>query len=548
MAQPGTMPNRMASLNQHLICANAITGSSTMGNGRLIRSMAAVSQLLKTRAFAPLLVILVLMTSVGAVLAAGAVWSRPDESTHPALTLPPLKQVQATGQIKEFELDVGRTGWELAPGKTVDAYAYNGQVPGPELRVTEGDTVRVTVKNALQEPTTVHWHGVEVPVGMDGVLGLSQAPIQPGDTFTYEFVAIPAGTRWYHAHANELAQQGGGLVGALIIEPRDPQPQSARPDREFTLVSGEWVTSSTTAPTGPMLMPTPGSAGGMDSMMGQGAGPMAQGVGRLNYDTFTLNGKTYSAAPPLMVRQGERVRLRLINANATDTQIFALPGHRLSVTHTDGNVLQQPVQVEAVPLGVGERADVEFVADNPGRWQLEAFMPALSSQGEVVPLSDIVYEGHEADAAQDFAPDAQVRIASYANFGGPPHPDPPDRVYELTLSGGVMMGMGSPTNWTINGKNYPNTDPLEVHLGQRVRLKLLNMSMEDHPMHLHGHTFQVVAANGRAIDGPLKDTLTVRHMEQYEIEFVADNPGDWLFHCHNLVHMGGGLMTEIHYR
>jgi multicopper oxidase len=108
--------------------------------------------------------------------------------------------------------------------------------------------------------------------------------------------------------------------------------------------------------------------------------------------------------------------------------------------------------------------------------------------------------------------------------------------------------MGSPTNWTINGKNYPNTDPLEVHLGQRVRLKLLNMSMEDHPMHLHGHTFQVVAANGRAIDGPLKDTLTVRHMEQYEIEFVADNPGDWLFHCHNLVHMGGGLMTEIHYR
>jgi len=345
-----------------------------------------------------------------------------------------------------------------------------------------------------------------------------------------------------------LAQQGGGLVGALIIEPRDPQPQSARPDREFTLVSGEWVTSSTTAPTGPMLMPTPGSAGGMDSMMGQGAGPMAQGVGRLNYDTFTLNGKTYSAAPPLMVRQGERVRLRLINANATDTQIFALPGHRLSVTHTDGNVLQQPVQVEAVPLGVGERADVEFVADNPGRWQLEAFMPALSSQGEVVPLSDIVYEGHEADAAQDFAPDAQVRIASYANFGGPPHPDPPDRVYELTLSGGVMMGMGSPTNWTINGKNYPNTDPLEVHLGQRVRLKLLNMSMEDHPMHLHGHTFQVVAANGRAIDGPLKDTLTVRHMEQYEIEFVADNPGDWLFHCHNLVHMGGGLMTEIHYR
>ncbi len=183
----------------------------------------------------------------------------------------------------------------------------------------------------------------------------------------------------------------------------------------------------------------------MDGMMSPGSGGMAQGAGRLNYDTFTLNGKTYSAAPPLTVRQGERVRLRLINANATDTQIFALPGHRLTVTHTDGNALQQPVQVEAVPLGVGERADVEFVADNPGRWMLAAFMPALSSEGEVVPLSDIVYEGHE----------------------------------------GVMMGMDSPTNWTINGKNYPNTDPLEVRQGQRVRIKLLNMSMEDHPIHLH---------------------------------------------------------------
>jgi len=469
--------------------------------------MAAISQLLKSRTFALLLVIVVLMISVGVVLAAEAVWSRPAESTHPALTLPPAKQFLATGQTKEFELDVGRTGWELAPGKTVDAYTYNGQVPGPELRVTEGDTVRVTVRNELQEPTTVHWHGVEVPVGMDGVLGLSQAPIQPGATFTYEFVATPAGTRWYHAHANELAQQGGGLVGALIIEPRDPPQPSARPDREFTLLSGEWVTTGTAAP-GPMVVPTPSGTGGMDGMMSPGSGGMAQGAGRLNYDTFTLNGKTYSAAPPLTVRQGERVRLRLINANATDTQIFALPGHRLTVTHTDGNALQQPVQVEAVPLGVGERADVEFVADNPGRWMLAAFMPALSSEGEVVPLSDIVYEGHE----------------------------------------GVMMGMDSPTNWTINGKNYPNTDPLEVRQGQRVRIKLLNMSMEDHPMHLHGHTFQIVAANAHAIDGPLKDTLTVRHMEHYEIEFVADNPGDWLFHCHNLVHMGGGLMTEIHYR
>src|SRR5882762_766733 len=128
--------------------------------------------------------------------------------------------VPVTPRLREFSLTVGRLRWELAPGEAVDAYAYNGEVPGPTLRVTEGDTVRVRVVNALAEPTTVHWHGVEVPAGMDGAPGLSQKPIPPGGTFTYEFVAKPAGTRWYHAHVNEMVQQGGGLAGALIIDPR----------------------------------------------------------------------------------------------------------------------------------------------------------------------------------------------------------------------------------------------------------------------------------------------------------------------------------------
>jgi FtsP/CotA-like multicopper oxidase with cupredoxin domain len=138
----------------------------------------------------------------------------------PAAVAPPWAG-RASGQVRTFSLTVGRIGWELAPGKIIAAYAYNGQVPGPEIRITEGDTVRVTVTNALTEPTTVHWHGVEVPSGMDGVPKLSQEPIPPGGSFTYEFVATPAGTRWYDAHFDELAQQGDGLVGALIIEPRE---------------------------------------------------------------------------------------------------------------------------------------------------------------------------------------------------------------------------------------------------------------------------------------------------------------------------------------
>lgn len=259
-------------------------------------------------------------------------------------------------------------------------------------------------------------------------------------------------------------------------------------------------------------------------------------------DTFSINGKTYPNAPPLLVRQGERVRLRLVNTGTTETQAFALAGHRLTVTHTDGNPLARPVETEAVLLGVGERVDVEFTANNPGRWQLRGLMPGQAERGLAI---DVVYEGAESDPVQLPPPGPSLRFASYANLAGPSHPTSPDRTYDLTLSGGMMMG---PNVWTINGQSYPYTQPIDVRPGDRVRIRLFNMSMEDHPMHLHGHSFQVVAMGGRPVDGPIKDTITVRPMEGYEIEFVANNPGTWLFHCHNLQHMDGGLMTEVRYR
>jgi len=453
----------------------------------------------------------------------------------PAPKVAPPWEGLASGQVRELQLTVGRARWDLGPGKQFEAYAFNGRVPGPELRAAEGDTVRVTVTNQLEEPTTIHWHGVEVPVGMDGVPRLSQEPIPPGGSFTYEFVATPAGTRWYHAHFDEMTQQGGGLVGALIIEPREAT--SPAPDREYTLVTGEWATGGGASSQSP---PQTRSTGGMMGRDGMGD-MMGQGSGRTLFDTFGVNGKAYPYAVPLSVREGERVRLRLINAGATQTQAFALAGHQLTVTHSDGNQLARPVEAEAVLLGVGERADVEFLANRPGRWQLRGVMPGQAERGLAV---DVVYEGHEAEPAQAFAPGTTFRPARYADLAGPDHPSGPNRTYELTLSGGMM----DPDVWTINGKSYPYTDHLDIRPGERVRLKLFNMSMEDHPMHLHGHTFQIVAINGRPVDGPLKDTITVRHMEQYEIEFVANNPGNWLFHCHNLVHMAGGLMAELHYR
>ena len=473
--------------------------------------------LVRPRGFvAGLAVVMLVMTNVGLASShhAGAATAMPTRADQPVAS-----------PMKEFALTVGRVRWELAPGVATEAYAYNGQVPGPELRVREGDLVRVRVTNTLREPTTIHWHGVEVPAGMDGVPGLSQDPINPGGTFTYEFVAKPAGTRWYHAHVNELAQQGGGLAGALIIEPRTT---TSAAQREYVIVAQQWPAPSGERPSA--------QSGGMGMMAG------TMGDDAHEADHFSINGKAYPNATPLVVRQGERVRLRLINAGTTATQVFALAGHQLVVTHTDGNALSVPVPVDAVPLGVGERADVEFVASSPGRWQLGSIAAGQADRGLGI---DVVYQGHETDPVLHPAL-SDLEVAGYeAMTGGPLPTAKPDRTYELVLSGGMM---NNSQTWTINGRSYPGTEPLAVRPGERVRVRLVNMSMEDHPMHLHGHTFQIVAIGDRPVAGPFKDTLTLHHMDSYDVEFVAANPGRWLVHCHNLEHMMGGMMTEVRYQ
>ena len=417
----------------------------------------------------------------------------------------------SASQVREFTLTVSRVRWEVAPGEVLEAYAYNGQVPGPELRVQEGDTVRVRVTNTLAEPTTVHWHGVSVSQHMDGVPGLSHEPIAPGESFTYEFVATPAGTRWYHPHINELAQTGGGLAAPLIIQPREPTSTASR---EYVVMAQQWT--------------RPGR-------------PMTGGHEADETDRFTVNGKAYPSSSPLVVRQGERVKLRLINAGTTATQVFALAGHPLTVTHTDGNPLRVPVFTDAVPLGVGERADVEFLANTPGRWQLGSVASGQAQRGLAV---DVVYEGHEADRVQVPAL-ADLQLVGYSAMTSGPLPTAkPDREFELVLS----QSRTDPAVWTINDATYPATEPLVVSPGERIRVRLINMSMDDHPMHLHGHTYQIVAIGDRPVAGPFMDNLTLRHMDSYDIEFVAANAGRWLFHCHNLEHMMGGLMTEVHYR
>jgi FtsP/CotA-like multicopper oxidase with cupredoxin domain len=463
---------------------------------------------------------------------------------------------EAATSGREIVLETRQLKWELAPGKSITAMAYNGRVPGPEIRVKEGERVRVVLKNSLGEPTTIHWHGVDVPNSMDGVPGITQKPVPSGGTFVYEFEARPAGTRWYHTHFQEHRQMDLGLVAPLIIEPASGEPFPV--DREYTLVLDDWATG-----TGPALPSTrEGTAGGRGDMGGMmsgmrggmmGGGMMGRGMGGMMgggsqnmpaYDTMTINGKAYPATEPIRVRKGERVRLRLINASADHTHVMRLAGHQLRVTHTDGNPLVEAVAVDAVPIAPSERYDVLVHADHPGAWWLSCAQPGHAAAGEQVML---VYEGREGrrpDAVTEGI--AGLHLWHYSLGQGRdvlPAASGAVRSFTQTLSGGMM---GS-DNWTINGKQYPSTDPIAVKRGERVRVRLGNMSMEAHPMHLHGQSFAVLAVRGERLVHPLiKDSVDVEaHMGAVDIEFAAHNPGDWFFHCHKPMHMEGGMIALV---
>jgi FtsP/CotA-like multicopper oxidase with cupredoxin domain len=468
------------------------------------------------------------------------------------------------GEPRTIRLEARPVRWEIAPGRTVSAMAYDGQVPGRVIRAREGERLRIAFKNALTEPTTVHWHGVDVPNAMDGVPDITQKAVVPGETFTYEFDAKPAGTRWYHTHFHEHKQMDLGLAAPLIIEPSGSEPMSY--DRELTLVLDDWVTG-----VGPAVPPTPaGTAGGrgsmggmmggrmmgrggmmggrgMDGMMGgRGMGGMMRGGGAHEppYDTMTINGKAYPATEPLRLRKGERVRLRLLNASNEHTHVVRIAGHRLHVTHTDGNALESPVEVDAVPMAPSERYDVVVVADRPGAWWLHCTEPGHAAAGEQML---VVYD--DAGSQTSTPPDTDVSGLTLWEYGlgrgrsilpaatGPAH------TFDLTLSGGMM---GS-NRWTINNKLWPKTDPLNVQRGDRAIIRFINMSPEAHPMHLHGQSFRVLAVNGTRYPTPIvKDSVDVEaHMGSAVIETTAHNAGDWLLHCHKPMHMDGGMIVLV---
>jgi FtsP/CotA-like multicopper oxidase with cupredoxin domain len=404
-----------------------------------------------------------------------------------------------------------------APDTSTANWMYEGQFPGPELRVQEGDVLSVELTNDLQEETTIHWHGVPVPNPVDGVPNVTQDPIASGDTFTYTFRAEPAGTYFYHSHVG--LQLDRGLLGPLIVEERNPHVEY---DREYVVIVDDYL------PREPKLPSDGGRGGGMG-----GRGGMMGDI-RPPYEGLLVNGRLPENPQTFDVTEGERIRFRFVNAASATVFGVRIAGHEMTVTHADGQPVE-PVDADSFVFGAGERYDAVVEATNPGTWAVQA--DALD--GNEPPARAVVeYESAAGESPQP--PSAASNQLQYGDLRAISSLDgvsgDPDRTFDLTLS----RGSGQSYIWMIDGQVYPDADPFQIRPEEHVRIRMTNQSPVVHPMHLHGHFFKV----GNAI----KDTVLVPgHMGQVTIDFHADNPGRWLFHCHNLYHLDAGMARIVKY-
>ncbi len=409
-------------------------------------------------------------------------------------------------------------------GSEIPTWGY-GTLPGPEIRLRAGDRLRVELDNELPDDTTIHWHGLAPPNRMDGVPGLTQDPVAPGERFTYEFQTPTAGSFMYHAHVG--MQLDRGLYGPIVVEPRSEELSY---DREYTVMLDDWR-------DGMDAHGGHGADAGQQSAVDDDPGDAVSFGGR-SYPLLLVNGRPPEDPPVLETRPGDRLRLRVMNIAADTGFRFAIAGHRLTVTHTDGMPVE-PVTVDALRLGMGERYDVLVEsAQRGGAWQVGVQAEGRGGWGRAV----LRYGGSAASSPPAVAQrpgELDGRLVAYADLlAREPLALPagePDRAYDLELSG-----------TRIGGQSYPDADPLPVAEGEWVRITMRNTSAKWHPMHLHGHHFQVRTPTGR---GPVKDTVTVAARGGVvSFDFLATNPGDWLFHCHNHHHMEDGMVRVVRYR
>lgn len=426
-----------------------------------------------------------------------------DHAAHSAIR--PVSVTDLTGPItgkpdRQFTLTAEKKTIRLASGKTVDAWTYNGQIPGPELRMKNGELVEVTLINKnIDAGVTIHWHGLDVPNAEDGVAGATQDAVMPGESYTYRFRAEQTGTFWYHSHqhSNEAVQKG--LFGALIVEPNDP---AAARVKDITVLSHTW-------------------------------------------DEAGLAIGSSEAIEKIAVAPGTPVRLRLIHTDDWVRQSYDLTGTKFQVAAIDGTELNEPDDLENVRLWLttGGRYDVTFTMPNGpvflrvGREGNHGVFMSPDGTGDIPeipnPSADFEPQRYGKPTPTPFGPDSKF-----------------DREFMMILDNKLGFYNGElDMNYTINGEVFPNTPMFMVREGELVKTTIVNRGHVDHPVHLHGHHMLVMSRNGERVSGSpwWSDTLDVASGETYEVAFLANNPGLWMDHCHNLDHAAGGMTMHLMY-
>ncbi|MGW4105080.1 multicopper oxidase family protein [Streptomyces sp. NPDC004976] len=492
------------------------------------------------------------------------------------------KKRKSTGRQQKVTLTAAPAMIDLGGGVMPKTWAFDGRTPGKEVRLSVGDTLVAELSNQLPNRTTtsIHWHGIALRNDMDGVPPTTQTAVRAGSTFAYRFVADAPGTYFFHPHVG--VQLDRGLYAPLIVE--DPKETLAYDD-EWVVLLDDWVDGVTGTPdevfaelrqgmggmeghdmgessspsSGDMEGHDMGDMGGMD-MGGDSASPSASSSGGMSmkfmlmgaesdllggdagdvkYPYHLINGRVATDPDVYTGKPGKKVRLRIINAGGDTAYRVALGGHKLTITHTDGFPVQHQ-EVDALLVGMGERYDV-LVTLGDGVFPLVAVAEGKDANGFA-----LVRTGSGSAPKPTVRPKelngmimtaSQLRAADDVRF----KTAKTDVTHQLKLTGGMDK-----YNWAINGKPFdmdnPEANPIMIEEGQRVRLDFVNDTDMWHPMHLHGHTYQL------GTSGPRKDTAIVLPKKKLSVFFDADNPGQWMLHCHNAYHGEAGMMANVAYK
>lgn len=472
--------------------------------------------------------------------------------TTGALILPAASNAVPLDDRANYTLRIKTTPIEIAKNRILSMTTYNDQFPGPLLRLKEGEQTIVDIFNDTDVPEQFHWHGQFLPVDVDGASEEGTPFIPAHGMRRIVFTPRPAGFRFYHTHiragADLSAGQYGGQVGPVYIEPKH---EPGDYDREAFLVLKEFEPTFSRGGDMPQDFLKP--AAHVKALEEQGETAMKASLAKgmphgyeVGYGSFTINGRMRGHGEPIRVKPGERVLFHILNGSATEIRSLALPGHSFRVVALDGNPVPNPAPVPVLWIGTAERISAIVSMNHPGVWTLGDLADDDRHHGMGIVVE---YTGRKGKPL--WAPPPKFRW-SYARFAKPGAAAPaPDETIEMNFEKQNAAEEGF-NLWTINGVAFPMANriaPASSHLkeGKRYRIKMRNASDDIHPIHLHRHSFELTNIAGKPTAGIMKDVVMLGGYQETSIDFVANNPGLTLFHCHQQLHMDFGFMTLFDY-